>query len=392
MRILFICPFVPWPLESGGKIRTFHLIKQAAAHAEIHLRLIREPDDVPDAAEALAPHCASLQVFDRARPGTLARWMRPKLERWFHSPRLFEAVRQELEREEFHLVHLDELLLARVLPPGRRVPVVQHHHKLDTVLYDHLRAGEGPQRFFDLWKLRRLEAESARRYRHHLLCSHGDAEIQRARYGALDCHFVPSGFDPEQFRPSTPPRERQPDRLVFLGSMDYGPNVDAVEHFVAHVLPLVRARRPGVVLEVVGGAPPPPIQALASDHVRITGRVPDVRPYHESAAALVVPLRIGGGTRLKIVEALALATPVVSTAVGAEGLGLQEGRDLLLADGPRALAQAVTGLLERPDRARALGEHGRATVHERFRWEALAGELVDYWERVAFSGALSPSR
>jgi len=392
VKTLFVCPFVPWPLVSGGKIRTFHLIKEASAHAEIHLRVIRESDDAPDAAEALGPWCASLEIFDRARPGTLARWTRPKLERWFHSPQLFESVRQELQREEFHLVHLDELLLARVVPPGRSVPVVQHHHKLDTVLYDNLRAGEGPQRFFDLWKLRRLEAESARRYRHHLLCSKDDADVLRARYGALDCDFVPSGFDPERFRPCDPPVERSVGRLLFLGSMDYGPNVDAVEHFVGEVLPLVRARHPEVVLDVVGGHPTPAVKALSGPSVQVTGRVPDVRPWLEGAAAMVVPLRIGGGTRLKIVEALALGTPVVSTTIGAEGLGLQEGRDLLLADGARAFATEVCALLERPDRARAIGAHGKAAVQERFRWSVLAEKLVDYWERVAFSGALSPSR
>lgn len=392
MRILFVCPFVPWPLVNGGKIRTFHLIREACAQAEIHLRVIREPDDVPDAAEALAPLCASLRFFERSRPGRLARWTRPKLERWFHSPQLVESVRQELAQDTFHLVHLDELLLARILPPGRDVPVVQHHHKLDTVLYGTLRAHEGPQRHFDLWKLRRLEAESARRYRHHLLCSKGDADILRARHGALDCDFVPSGFDPATFRPSDPPPERRAERLVFLGSMDYGPNVDGVLHFVRDVLPLVRARRPGVGLDVVGGDPPEEVRALEGEHVHVTGRVPDVRPWLERASALVVPLRIGGGTRLKIVEALALATPVVSTSVGAEGLGLQPGRDLLLADGARAFAEAVCSLLESPERGRALGRQGRASVHERFRWEVLARELVDYWERVAFSGALSPSR
>jgi glycosyltransferase involved in cell wall biosynthesis len=126
--------------------------------------------------------------------------------------------------------------------------------------------------------------------------------------------------------------------------------------------------------------------------VIVTGRVPDVLPHLERAAALVVPLRIGGGTRLKIVEALALATPVVSTRVGAEGLGLADGRHLRLAEEPIAFAEAIGALLEDPREAAAMGRRGRDFVHERYRWAALGEELVDYWERVRFSGALSPSR
>ncbi len=392
MKVLFVCPFVPWPLVTGGKIRTYHLLREASAHAEIHLRVIREPEEVDGAAEALGPWCASLAFFERSRPGPWERWKLPKLERWFHSRALVEAVHADLAHGGFRLVHLDELLLARIVPARQEVPVIQHHHKLDTVLYDSLREGEGPKRHFDLWKLRRLEAESTRRYRHHVLCSQEDAEALRRRYGALDCAVVQSGFEPRSFRPSDPPTARERERLVFLGSMDYGPNVDAVLRFAREILPRVRDRRPGVVFEIVGGNPPDAVRALAGERVHVTGRVEAVQPYLERASALVVPLRIGGGTRLKIVEALALETPVVSTTIGAEGLGLVSGEHLALADSAEDFAAAVLRVLDDPDTAARAARRGRAFVHERYRWEVLGGELVDTWERVAFSGALSPSR
>ncbi len=392
MKVLFVCPFVPWPLSSGGKVRTFNLIREASAHAELHVRVLREPQTTSGAEEALAPYCKTLAFFDRTPPSRSDRILRPKLERWFHSDPLSEEIRSVLARGEVRLVHLDELLLARFVPGGRAVPVVQHHHKLDTVFYDSVRVHEGLKRHFDLWKLRRLEAESARRYRHHLLCSPEDAAILRGRYGALDFAVVPSGFDPELFRPSHPPPVRDRQRLVFLGSMDYHPNLQAVLDFVRGVLPRLRSRLPDVTLDVVGRSPPPEIRALSSSTVRILGEVPDVRPHLESAAALVVPLRIGGGTRLKIVEALALGTPIVSTTIGAEGLGLVHDEHLLLADSEDAFAQATLELIADPARALLLGERGRAFVNERYRWSTLAEDLVDYWERVAFSGSYSPSR
>ncbi len=392
MRVLFVCPFVPWPLVNGGKIRTYNLIRAVAAHAEVHVRVLHEPDEAADTRDALAPICASLEFFDRTLPSAAKRLFAPKLERWFHSTHLVERVQRDLDGGHFGLVHLDELLLARVVAPGHPVPIVQHHHKLDTVLYSTLSAGEGPKRFFDLWKLTRLERESTRRYRNHLLCSHGDAEILRTKYGALDVGVVPSGFDPELFRPSQPPIARDPDRLIYLGSMDYGPNIDGVEWFVREVLPLVRRERPRTALDIVGGSPTPRVTALANDHVRIVGRVPEVVKWLEQAATMIVPLRIGGGTRLKIVEALALATPVVSTTVGAEGLGLVGDEHLRLADNAESFARTLVYQLAHPDDAAAMAARGRDYVHGRYRWDALAEELADYWERVAFSGKLSPSR
>ena len=123
------------------------------------------------------------------------------------------------------------------------------------MLYDELSIAQGPTRHFDLWKLRRLEAESARRYRHHLLCGPGDAAVLRERYGALDMAILPSGFDPEHFHPSDPPLDRDPHRLIFLGSMDYGPNVDGVRHFCREVLPRIHAELPETKLEIVGRNP-----------------------------------------------------------------------------------------------------------------------------------------
>lgn len=383
---------MPWPLENGGKIRTYHLIRSAARHAEIHLRLIEEPDMAPDTHQALESICASVGFFERSRPSPIERFRLAKLERWFHSDALDRAVQEELREGDYSLVHLDELLLTRLVPPSSTVPVVQHHHKLDTVLYDTLFSELGPKRHFDRWKLHRLEAESTRRYRHHLLCSQEDAELLRRRHGALDLGVVPSGFDPEHFKSSDPLPRRESDRIVFVGSMNYGPNVDAMGYFCDEVFPLLREKRPGLTLDIVGGNPLQKVKDLASQHVNVTGRVDSVAPYLESAGCMVVPLRIGGGTRLKIVEALATETPVVSTTIGAEGLGLEYGRHLGLADTPDAFATEVERILSDPEGARAMARAGHEYVYQRYRWDVLAEELVDYWERVAFSGTRAPSR
>ena len=385
MRVLFACPWVPWPLTNGGKTRTYHLLRQAARRAEVHVRLVREPDTAPDAAAELAEFCASVEILDRTSPGPVRRWTRAKIERWFHSDPLRAALQRDLATGAFDVLHLDEPLLTRSVPAAPRTAVVVHHHKLDTVLYDALGAGTGPLRHFDLFKLRRLERYAARRFPHQVLCSEDDAAILRHRHGDLDFGVVPSGYDEEQFHASDPPPPRDPGRVLFLGSMDYGPNVDAVRWFVSACLPALRARRPGVVLEVIGRHPGPEVRSLAGEGVVVTGEVPEVPSHLERCAVFLVPLRIGGGTRLKLVEALALGAPTVSTTIGAEGLGLEHGKHLLLADDPPALVDAVDRLLADPAAARALGERGRAFAHDRYRWGILGEHLVDYWKRAAES-------
>ncbi len=385
MRVLFVCPFVPWPLDGGGKIRTFHLLRALGRMASIDLFLVREPDTPPEALAALAPLVENVRIFERTRPGTVMRWSRAKIERWFHSQALRKAIEEALAAPSggYDAIHLDELLLARTLPPGTGVPVVQHHHKIDTILYDLLTVHQGPTRHFDMWKLRQLERDAARRFRHHLVCSDGDRRILLDRYPDLDVAVVPSGFDDNHFRPRPDAPPRAHDRIVFVGSMSYGPNVDAVQHFVREILPRVRLRRPEATFAIVGRDPAPEVLALAGPGVEVVGGVPDVRPYLESASLMAVPLRIGGGTRLKIPEAFGMRCPVVSTPIGAEGLGLEHGRELLLARQPAAFAQAVVQLLERPEQAAALAEAGQRTALERFRWEALAAGVLEHWRQAA---------
>jgi len=382
VKVLFVCPFFPYPPRSGGKIRTFNLIRSAGKQVEIHLRAVRDPDYQPLAEPTLGAHCASIKTFERSRPGPVMRWSRPKLERWFHSPALRAALEEDLRDGDFDLVHLDELLLARILPPAPPIPVVQHHHKLDTVLYDRLSSDKGVHRHFDLWKLRRLESVAARRYRHHIVCGAQDAEILAHRYPGLEFGVVPSGFDPDYFHRGPHAMHRRERRVLFLGTLSYGPNVDALERFVSSVLPRLRERFDDVHLDVVGGDPTPGVMRLHGNGVNIIGQVPDVRPYVEGASLLVVPLRIGGGTRLKIVEALAMVCPIVSTTVGAEGLGLVHREHLLLADTPDDLFACVAELLEHPQQAVAMAERGRAYVYEHFRWDALAERLVACWRDV----------
>jgi glycosyltransferase involved in cell wall biosynthesis len=194
---------------------------------------------------------------------------------------------------------------------------------------------------------------------------------------------VPTGVDTEFFQP-TGSVAPAPHNLVFTGSMDWLPNEDAIRWFTGEVLPRVRRTLPDVELTVVGRDPFPGLLELSARDpgVVVTGRVADVRPYMERAAAYVVPIRVGGGTRLKIYEAMAMAKPVISTTVGAEGLPVRDGQELLIGDTPDEFAAAVVRVLEDEVLARELGARAAATVRARFGWDKVAASFAESCERA----------
>jgi glycosyltransferase involved in cell wall biosynthesis len=200
---------------------------------------------------------------------------------------------------------------------------------------------------------------------------------------------VPNGVDARYFTvdPSAP---IAPDSLVFTGTMCWEPNVDAIMFFCEQVLPIIRARRPAVTLHVVGAEPSEKVRRLAErNRVIVTGEVPDVRPYLERASVCVVPLRFGAGTRLKILEALAMGKAVVSTSVGCEGLGLSHGREILIADSPETFADAVCQLLEDQAQRGRLGALGRKLVEGQYDWRVIACQQDTVYRELLESRAPS---
>jgi glycosyltransferase involved in cell wall biosynthesis len=222
--------------------------------------------------------------------------------------------------------------------------------------------------------MRRYEAETCRRASLTISVSDADSALLSTIAPKSRICAVPTGVDTSYFRPNGT-NEAQTD-LVFTGSMDWYPNEDAILYFMDSILPLIRREMPGVSLSAIGRGPTPRLQNAATGAgVRITGAVDDVRPYISNAAVYVVPLRVGGGTRLKIFEALAMGKAVVSTAIGAEGLPLIPGEHYLQADRPEEFARATVSLLRDPDKRRALGLAGRRLVAEHHSWSQVAQEF-----------------
>jgi len=396
MRLIWVKVGGLWPVNTGGRIRSFHMLRELSRRHHVTLLTTHAPSEDTGALEAALPQCEVVSVpWALAKRGS-ARFALALVGSWLSSlpvdlykarvPALGRELARRLEGGGVDLVVADFLLAAPNVTRAVTPPTVLFAHNVEHVIWQRMReverrAWRRALLALESRKMRRYEALACARARLTIAVSDADRRLLAAVAPSARVSAVPTGVDVDYFAPDGV--AEVPGRLVFTGSMDWYPNEDGIVHFIEAVLPRVRREVPGATLTVVGRNPSPRLRAAAdAAGVHVTGLVDDVRPHMAEAAVYVVPLRIGGGTRLKIFEALAMAKAVVSTAIGAEGLPLAPGRDFLQADDPAAFARAVTSLLRDPARRRAVGSAGRRLVEERYSWPRVVDEFENQCEEA----------
>jgi sugar transferase (PEP-CTERM/EpsH1 system associated) len=399
LRVLFVAKRFPYPADTGGKIRTARLLEQLARHLDITLvSNVEHPKD--DAyLPALARRGVRLEAVPwqevaKGTPRFYWNVLRRLASRYpvsvagdFSVP-FARRIRACLEREPWDLVVCDFVQPSVNLGPDLPCPVLLFQHNVESMIFArHAQAaGNPPLRWFwrNQWrKMERFERQACRRFAGVVAVSEADQAIFADRFDARRTFTIPTAVDAEYFRPEPVPVVE--GRLVFTGSMDWLPNEDAILYFVEEVLPRVSARIPGVTLTVVGRNPSPHLRRrlAAFPAVTLTGRVEDVRPYVAEAAAYIIPLRIGGGTRIKAYEAMAMGKTVVSTTIGVEGLPVRDGEHLVVADDPAAFATAIVELVLNPARREAFGYRARRFVETSCSWATAADAFIDACRAVA---------
>lgn len=398
MRILWLKMGGLWPLNTGGRQRTFSMVSELARQHRVTLITTTGPTEdprelarrLPDCERVLAvPFAASKQDSPEFVRSVISSWFSrypADLWRW-RPPSVRRLVTTELERWPVDVVVADFLCGAVNLPETRGVPVVLFEHNVEHLIWKRLADVERVwwrRLLLEIeWrKLRRCEACALRDARLTVAVSEDDRRRLKALVPDANITAVPTGVDTTYFTPER--NDPVPGRLAFSGSMDWYPNEDAMTYWANVLLPRVRRRAPNVTLTIVGRNPSPTIKALGQvSGIHVTGTVDDVRPYLREASLYVVPLRVGGGTRLKIFEALAMGKPVLSTTVGAEGLGARPGRDLEIADGDAAFAGAVVALLDDAQKRAALGRAGRSLVEAHYAWPAVTRTFEEFLHSAA---------
>lgn len=396
LRILVVSPYLP-SRRSGGPVRLHGLLTGLPASHSVSILsftsgangIVAAPAEIRERCDEIVavPNDSLAIAGARKRALQLRSLLSSRsFERLVHERPAFQTALDGLwERSGgFDVVQIEHCFMAQyAYPRGAAVVLDEHNIEHEVRSRTASVAPAGARKLYDHLDHLKLRAEEERAWRSVDACavtsSRDEATVQRACPRARTA-VVPNGVDTRFFAPREGRRER--GTILFFGTMSYYPNIDALLFFLREVMPLLRRSYPSARLRIVGAMPPPAIRRWEGPDVTVTGFVEDVRPYLERASVVVAPLRIGGGTRLKILEAMAMATPVVSTTLGAEGLGVTDGRELLITDGAEAFAAQVGRVLHDDDLAARLGRAGRHLVETAYDWRASARALETLHRRA----------
>lgn len=391
MHLLWLKTDLLHPIDKGGKIRSYHMLRELKKLHHVTYLALDDGTAARDAVERADEYCHELirvphrtsAKFSSAFFADLARNMWSPLPYAVHKYRSVEFSRWvERENMKADVVVCDFLFPSVNVPDRLPRPSVLFQHNVEALIWRRhadIQTNRLARLYFrEQWRrMQAFERTACHKFDAIVAVSAQDRAMMEQDYGAPYVREIPTGVDTEYFRPF-PSSEPDPYHVVFSGSMDWLPNHDAMKYFCQQILPRIRASLPAVTFTIVGRNPFPDTVALSREHasIRVTGRVEDVRPYIEQASVYVIPLRIGGGTRLKVFEAMAMEKPIVSTSIGVEGLPVAHGSDVLIADEPAAFAEAVLRLLRDRSLAKRIGTAGATKVRSQFGWEPAARSFL----------------
>jgi sugar transferase (PEP-CTERM/EpsH1 system associated) len=391
LRILVLTPSLPYPPIWGFGTRVYHFLRLLARKHAVSLLTYEEPGEA-EKVTALTKVCT---VFTVSRPQETERRKRlaqlssvvsrvSYQRRNLYSRAMQDRLDELTARERFDIIQIESSQLAGFTFDRSAKLVLDEHNIEYELLYRMYRTERSVVRRLYNWleftKFRREEVSTWRHVAGCVSTSQREEDIIRGLVPSAPTMVIPNAVDVDYFQPSHDAIDG--NAIAMTGLMHYRPNIDGALYFIREIFPRILASQPRVVFYIVGAGAPEEIKRLASPNVVVTDTVPDVRPYVHKAAVFVVPLRMGGGTRLKVVEGLSMEKAVVSTSLGSEGIDVIDGKHLLIADKPDAFADAVLRLLRDRTYADTLGREGRTLVESRYTWETVVNRLEGFYDHL----------
>ena len=390
MRVLQLAPRVCWPLDTGAKLRNYHLARVLSRDARVTLLAFGDSSSAELRAvydEIVTVPRGSGYSLGKLLRGAVGRTPLPLLN--YTSQEMTDAVSRLFTENEFDVVQVESIHLMNYLRTiranAKRALVICDWHNIESELMQRYSEQEksAPRRAYARRTARLMkdfEQRALSEFDAHIAVSERDAEALRSVNPSANVFVIENGVDSSYYASAGSDAR---NRIVFVGSMDYHANVEGVVKFARHVWPAVHQQSPKLVFTIVGKDPAPAVRELSSiNGVEVTGSVADVRPYYREAVAAVVPLNVGGGSRLKILEAMAAGVPVVSTTLGAEGSHVRDGENILIADGEDRLTKGVMDLINDEKLRAQLVSGGHALVAERYDWVRLGAKLFEYYQHL----------
>ena len=400
MKILFLTPYVPYPLNNGGLIRVYHLLVNLAREHEV-TAICMEPDNDAQAKgiDILKQHGADIHTvpvannqkkeFKRLYQLLSLVSSKPYQYKQYHSKAMQTEISRHLKNGDYDLLMVEFSQMGYYKLDTDVPSFVDQHNVEYEIMHRTFQTEKNPLRkllAYSEWKkYHTQEIENCDKFSACLTSSKRDAEILQQRSPSMNCHVIPNGVDSTFFAPKSNDTDKSQinkNMVLFTGTISYYPNTEGILWFYQSIWPIIKNKNPDAVFCIAGKSPPPEVQKLAQldTSVQVTGMVDDMRDYYNMASVVVVPLRVGGGTRLKILEGMSMAKAIVSTSVGAEGIEHSNDENILLRDSPEEFADAVVSLMKNDDARLKIEQGGRKLVESKYDWQAVGSKLCKVFE------------
>jgi polysaccharide biosynthesis protein PslH len=408
VKILWACPFFPYPPDNGTRIREYFLMRELSNWNEVSVfSLVQSRKELENTGD-LGQFCRNVwgilpgnklpdAFFDGKRQAVdvVAGIFRPHPQHFYGrpSPNVVQELRRHIEEEKFDIVVIEHLLMSNYVwnilgKPGGPLWVLSQENVESLIQKQHISlARNGLERLRKVVYYRsfiQFEGHACQRYDRVFMVSENDRQELLKLAPTLPADKVsllPNGVDVSNY--DIGEVEPQENTLIYIGAMTYNANYDAMQFFLRDIFPIIQRQMPEVKVKITGKTQGVDLSGLAlNEQVEFTGYIEDIRPGIKSSSICIVPLQVGGGTRLKILEAMALGTPVVATSKGAEGLNMQPGQDLLVADAPEDFAREVVRLLRQPELREELRQNGRKAVERQYDSHHIAADLNQVFESM----------
>ncbi len=397
MKILFVSEKFPYPLDTGGKIRTYHIIKGLSQEHEISLITTIDAEEQQRDIPELEKICREVRGINAAEETPLQLGIKilknlfspvPIVVERHYVPEVTDEIQRQIKHTNFDVVHFDHLDASFYLPyiPDTMTTVLDEHNIVSNQVKTSAEAE--PNLFkklymmFQLKKTIRYESDICPKMTRCLVCSDADKAYLLKMARKTKVVTIPNGVDVDYFSDTSSQDRQGTNAVIFVGTLDYGPGAIAVQYFCEEILPLIQKGISNFHFYAVGQNPPGYLRKLAErdKHITLTGRVDDIRPYVAKADVFVVPLKSGSGTRLKILDAMAMGIPIVSTSIGAEGLEVCSGEHLLIADTSEAFSSAVLQLLQDDSLRETVRENAFQLVRGKYSWGKIWIDLLKVYK------------
>jgi polysaccharide biosynthesis protein PslH len=403
-KILWLSHFVPYPPKGGCFQRSYNLIKEISSKNDLYLISLKHKDsthpdfDINIAKSELEKLCKEVIIIDISSSTSRAALyasafkslftITPLSVNLFKSEKMHEAIRRMVHSTKFQVVHFDTISMAEYIKDIGDVPMVVNHHGVESYMIN--RRVENEPNFLNKlylmiegYKLEKYEKRYCERFDMNLAVSELDKELFKKITGVENMEVVENGVDIDYFSPSDSIKKDK--SIIFAGRLDQYSNRESILYFCEKVWPLIKIKHPDVRFTIIGNNPPAKLAEIAGNdkNIELLGYVDDVRPYFANAMISVCPIKDGGGTRIKILDALAMGMPIVSTSIGCEGIDITSGADVLIADTPEKFADKVDWIITDAGKRQSMSYYARKTAEDKYSWKAIGEKLDRLYSRYA---------